>query len=106
MKIKELKSELKVMALKIKEHKAFYKDCQRGTKKYEDLWRWTREQGNFSSHTYRHMHIAYCLLRGKKYEQIENKVKNGNEPSWATIESIMKDYREVEEIRCAEVVNV
>jgi len=25
---------------------------------------------------YRHLHIAYCLFRGRKYEQIENKTKN------------------------------
>lgn len=104
MKIRELKFKLKDMALKIREYKALYKDCQRGNKKNEDLWKWTREQGDFSN--YRYYHVAYCLLRGRKYEQIENKVRNGNEIVWSRVESIIQNYREVEEIQCTEVINV
>jgi len=32
-------------------------------------------------HHFRHMHIAYCLLRGRTMKQIESKVREGNEPN-------------------------
>lgn len=102
MKIKELKSLLKELAAHNRKYKAMYKDCQRGKVKWEDLWAFSRSgpQGN-----YRYMHIAYCLLRGRTYEQIENKVKPGNEPSWSAIEAVMSQFREVEPIVCSEVSN-
>lgn len=108
-KIKQLKQELKVLAALIKEQKVRYKNCQRATsathnQMWSDFWKWERENSNPSSRIYRHKHIAYCLLRGKKYEQIENKVREGNEPNFSYIEQIMKEYREVDAISCGDTV--
>jgi hypothetical protein len=109
MKIRELKSYLKNIAKLIKEDKCKYKEYQRGTLKYDDYYRWRQSIGHqytdLSSH-YRYRHIAYCLLRGRAYEEIERKVREGNAVTWSKVESIMVEYREVEEIRCAEVVHV
>ncbi len=101
MKIKELKSRLKDLASYNRQYKIKHKECQRGNLKWEELWASSRTA---PSGDYRHLHIAYCLLRGRKYEQIENKVRPGNEPNWTRIESIMQEYHEVEEIACAEVI--
>jgi hypothetical protein len=101
MKLKELKSLLKELAAFNRKYKAMYKDCQRGKVQWAELYAFQRTGpiGN-----YRYMHIAYCLLRGRTYEQIENKVRPGNEPSWTAIEAIMERFRDVEPITCSEVI--
>lgn len=120
-KIKELKAELKQLSLDIRQAKIVYKNCQRNGNSFSDYSVWAKSKGlTYTSSyghiftmdvwqlsdKYRHMHIAYCLLRGRKYEQIENKVRDNNEPKWSRIESILAQYRDTEEIACAEVVNV
>lgn len=109
MKIKEFKSHNKKLAQLVKEDKQKYKDCQRKTLSWADYTQWKRESGYLYidlKREYRHNHIAYCMLRGTKYEAIEPKVKDGNRPDWNFIESIMANYREIENIECGEVVNV
>ena len=46
---------------------------------------------------YRHMHIAYCLMRGKTIEQIENKVNDGNHHSEQDVERYIRQYTEVKD---------
>jgi hypothetical protein len=109
MKIKQLKSKNKELSALIKQDKFKFKECQRGNLKWEEYYAWRKQEvgslyRNLSS-DYRHAHIAYCLLRGRKYEQIEPMVKLGNEPSWSAIEFIMNEYREVEPVQCSEVMN-
>ena len=41
---------------------------------------------------FRHRHIAYCLLRNRTMKQIENKVREGNEPSDRLIEKYKEEY--------------
>ena len=41
-----------------------------------------------AQYKYRHLHIAYCLLRGRSYEEIEGKVREGNEPNWRYIDEL------------------
>jgi len=41
---------------------------------------------------FRYKHIAYCLAKGRKYEEIESKVKKGNEPSWNNINHYKEKY--------------
>lgn len=103
MKIKELKSRLKELAVSIRQSKSMYKDCQRGKIAWTDFYAFCNSQPNGD---YRHLHIAYCLLRGKKYEQVENKVREGNEPNWALISTIMNQYRECDPISCGETAVV
>lgn len=75
------KEELKEMAREIRE----LKHSRKGGKSVDELsdinyrlWRIKRE--------YRHSHIAYCLVRGRTYEQIENP-KECNKPDFQLIES-------------------
>jgi len=52
------------------------------------------------SSEFRVKHIAYCMLRGKTYEEIEPKVKDENvlsSSAWNTIEEIKEEYGHYEE---------
>lgn len=86
--LKKEKTELKSLALSIKTAKNCLKETQQklsiiNEANHRKIWVW----GNLMPSTlekmiselkieYRHRHIAYCLTRGRKYAQIENKVKN------------------------------
>lgn len=45
-----------------------------------------------NKYQFRHMHIAYCELRGKTREQIEPHVRKGNEPNEMYIQKIKAEY--------------
>lgn len=86
--IKNLKEEQKSLALEIRTNKNNIKEKQRngdyaGDQQYL-LLKQKRE--------YRHKHIAYCMLRGRSYEQIENKCREDNKPSFDTIKGYMDEY--------------
>ena len=82
---KEMKQWIKTEAISIREARENMKTKQRET---GDAW---AEQSNLVSRVqeYRTRHIAYSLAKGKTYKQIENKVKEGNEPNWNRIDSIL-----------------
>lgn len=40
----------------------------------------------------RHRHLAYCMLRGKRYEQCEQKCRKDNKPNMELIKKIIWDY--------------
>lgn len=63
-------------------------------KKWESIWTPERLCYKHWSHsdTYRHLHIAYSLLRGRTMGQIEPKVREGNEPNLKTIERYIEHY--------------
>jgi hypothetical protein len=71
----EIKEKQKVLASKIRE----LKNSRKGKTVDElasvqfDIWRSKRD--------YRHTHIAYSLVRGRAYGQIENPREN-NKPNW------------------------
>lgn len=88
-KINNLKCKLKQMAKEIREVRRAEKEFARnggtnwiGPQEYESL--------DTLTSMYRHAHIAYCLLRGRTYEQIEPMVRPGNEPYWPRIEKIQE----------------
>ena len=110
-KIRQLKSELKQEAILIRKAKAAHREAQRSDNPWKTFSEWSKQNPGtdwpmWMSSRYRYRHIAYCMLRGKTYEQIEPKVREGNAVYMNRIEEIMREYRDVEEIRCAEVVNV
>lgn len=88
--IKVLKNSQKKLALEIKELKnqikALQKErgCGAACVQQEEVVSLKR--------TYRHRHIAYCLLRGRLYEQIESRCREGNEPDWNFIQEIKDEY--------------
>lgn len=100
MKIHALKQELKELALTIKNDKIAYKESQR-IASYAIYSEFAREIPKLS-YSYRHKHIAYCMLRGKAYEKVEPKVKEGNEPNWPLIYSIMNQFRDSDPISCGD----
>lgn len=88
--IKELKTIQKSFALEIKE----LKNKIKSTQKERGSGAAGREQADVivQKSDYRHRHIAYCLLRGRKYEEIENRCREGNEPNWTIIQEIKDEY--------------
>lgn len=116
MYLKKMKEELKAMAAAIPVCKREFKEWQRRQsaficahpnwnkyphpeqKLYREFsnnpvnspWRaW-----NVSPYEYRRLHIAYCLLRGRTYEQIEPKVHECNKLTkwdWEKINKIVQE---------------
>lgn len=96
MKYTNLKLELKTLACRIKELKSHRKVNNRGNWKLYDLhfkiWKMKRE--------FRHKHIAYCLLRGRSYEQIEQPAEY-NQPDMGLVSRYMEQFNETAENVCA-----
>ena len=108
-KLNILKEELKKITAALKKYKPEYRKQQSKISK-ENIDRFgnlSKEQIKFISdysklenliskckYNYRYLHIAYCLLRGKKYEQIEPKVRENNKPNWKLIDAIKEKYSE------------
>ena len=85
-----LKLELKQAALELRATKADIKATQKEhgsgaacTQQYTILK---------MKRSYRHKHIAYSMMRGKTYEQIEPKCREGNEPDHKLIQEIIDAY--------------
>jgi hypothetical protein len=117
-----LKAELKDLAQKIKGAKPEFRKAQSNLSKFQNLngsyntyfegkinstqWEQIRPEheklegavGTLRrslsdlKYDYRHKHIVYSFARGKTMEQIEPKVREGNEPSRRQLESLMKMY--------------
>ena len=81
-KIKILKQELKELAVEIRK--------LRKTRKSEP-YGYVPGLESLSSEA-RHKHIVYCMLRGRRYEEIEPKCHNA--PSTILLEMLMEDYSE------------
>lgn len=87
-----LKNQIKDLALQVRQSKLNYKEKERAFSRGEETV--TTSWGKYPSQayhdafnkkhsmtdTYRYMHIAYSLLKGNNYLQIESKVASGNEP--------------------------
>jgi hypothetical protein len=99
--LKETKKYLKELAEEIRELKSKRKLPKRG-----NLSLWDIESNiTKNKYHYRHHHIAYCEIRGRKREEIEIPASN-NLPNQKYIdqikEKILKEYNESEVIRaCA-----
>ena len=65
--IKKLKLELKELAKQIKQQKSIRKPSHPAHDQYIGLW-----NCKVLSKTYRHKHVAYCLVRGKTLEQVDS----------------------------------
>lgn len=86
-KYPELKSELKSLAKEIKELKY----------KRDHWWEFGRDQSWFmfdafrKGRQFRHLHIAYCMLSGRSYEEIEQPREN-NKPDMVHVQLLMEKY--------------
>lgn len=91
------KNELKNLASEIRANKSSFKNEQRTNKSHS--WGsegWQKENDlrisiDSSRLQYRHKHIAYCLTKGRKYEQIEPHIREGNEPDWKFIGELQNE---------------
>ena len=95
MKYINLKNKLKELANRIRELKSHRKQDNRGDWSIWDIeyniWRDKRE--------YRHKHIAYCLLRGRMYDEIERPGAD-NPANMALVNKYMEQYNVKEENVC------
>lgn len=89
--------QLKTRAVELRNAKAELKERQRSTPDDPSTHSFHFHVNMGLKYDYRHMHIAYCLLRGTPYEQIEPKVREGNEPNWYTIEKYKKEFENARE---------
>jgi len=81
-KIQKLKKLNKEYAIDIRKLKSTRKSFPHGLVPLLDNMRWNA----------RHQHVAYCMLRGRDYEEIEAKC---HEPiNMVRVEKIMEAYRE------------
>jgi hypothetical protein len=112
-----LKTNLKSLSQEIKKLKILHKEIQRSyslhvpvlenitmqdSKKIVEQWKAkntycnlvdkSRNEVESMKKEIRHKHIVYSLIRSKQYEQIEQKVREGNEPNWSYIEELKKQY--------------
>ena len=58
---------------------------------YSDEWKAFRTK-NTLQNDFRHKHIAWSLLKGRKYEQIERYTRPGNEPCAQSINTFIQHY--------------
>lgn len=89
VKYPELKSSLKTLAGELKVWKKNRKQEKRIELKfhlYEIEYEIAQRREEF-----RTKHIAYCLLNGRKYENIEKPATN-NPPNWYAIERLLENY--------------
>lgn len=87
-KYPELKDQLKKLAKEIRE----WKNNRKQDRRFElKMCQWeVQEQVSWRKDEFRHKHIAYCMLRGRKYEQIENYCRIS--PNFDRIDEIMEKY--------------
>ena len=86
--ISKLKQKIKLLAVQIREKKS----QRKGAPHYGEV-----PGLRLDRFMARHFHIAYCMLRGRKYEEIEKKCHV--KPDTKLIERIMEDYRDEEDVR-------
>ena len=83
-KIKNLKNYLKEQAVEIRKVKSELKEYQNAHNSDGGIFAVSKKL----SKNYRVHHIAYCLLRGKTYEQIERKCGEDNKLNMSLVQEI------------------
>lgn len=91
MSVKELKIELKTLAVDIHNEKNNFKDFQRKHCGSGGSYHLSLSKLQYEC---RHKHIAYCQLRGRKYEEIESKCTRVGDPNWNYIKEIIDANQE------------
>jgi uncharacterized protein YerC len=83
-----LKQELQALAIEIHTNKIAFKNKQRtNCANYHDFYHAAELSSEF-----RYNLVAYSLLRGRTYEQIESNVGKGNEVNMDGVQKIMEAY--------------
>lgn len=90
MKFLKTKEELKVIAARIKETRPKFKEGQRTND--NNAWRMNMQLIK-DAYDFRHKHIAYCMLRGRKYEEIERSFRPYNQPNMKLVTKLMEEIK-------------
>lgn len=92
----KIKNQIKKLALEVRSEKIKFKDSQRNIQISSisiTEWREGLVRKCSLQHEFRHRHIARCLLRGRSYKQIENKIKDPlNHPNSNLINLYLEEY--------------
>lgn len=91
MSKKELKIELKSITNEIISRKKDLKDYQKKHNGYDGGYYFILFKLKYE---YRHKHIAYCQLKGRKYEEIES-ANTHTDPNFTYIQEIMDANKEI-----------
>lgn len=86
--IHDLKEYLKSLSSKITETKLELKKFQKENSGYDGGF---FEKIRYLSWEYRHKHIAYCLMRGTLYENIESPSED-NKPDMQFVQGVQNEY--------------
>lgn len=91
-KMEALKKEQKQRAIDLKENKNGHRNSQRQGD-------WVAADTHLCEvfslkKEYRHKHIAYSIMRGRKYEEIERTCRDDNKPDFDYVDKIMAAYAE------------
>jgi len=92
--IKSKKYYLKGLAQQIRLLKSEFKEIERSRKDSNTK----RREVQKAKYEFRHEHIAYCISRGKTYEQVERKVRENNEPNQEYVGKLLKIYPSVPQV--------
>jgi hypothetical protein len=103
--IHNIKKNLNNLSSSIRLYKKSFRECQ---KNYSNLieyvqWRYGEKSPHSyfystlrclksSQYKYRYLHIAYSLLKGKKYYQIESKTRDGNKIKIDDLNQIFTEF--------------
>ena len=96
IQLREIKKELRQYYMDFREL-----NYKKAMEKYEKSGRWSYViecDIKKAKYEYRHQHIVYCLARGRTYEQIESKVREGNEPNQDYIKQLLSEYPTIQEV--------
>ena len=114
--IQSKKFYLKVLANQIRDFKnelrQYYKDrnalkFEKFKEKYDGRECFSIEKDiRKAKYEFRHQHITYCLVRGRSYEQIEQKVRENNEPNEDYINELLETYPPVSQVDDEKIVCV
>jgi len=97
--IRVYNKDRKILTLVEGEYGNYYKTSteNRDSFKKEHDWTPPTNYDGDCKNIYRHMHLAYCLLRGRTMEQVETTVREGNEPNEKLIDKYVKDYMDIKD---------
>ena len=87
--MKTIKNELKTMAKEIREMKSIISKgmsngLYKGTEQYELI---------LLKDKCRYTHIAYCMVRGREYSEIENTTRPGNEINFSKLNTLIETFK-------------
>jgi hypothetical protein len=84
---RKMKKDLKELVVKIRNGKSGRKPKNRtdfNIVDYEDL--------SYHRRQFRHLHIAYCLMRGRRIEQIEPNTRDYNKHNISQVDKYISQY--------------